>query len=185
MRFLVVLLMYVSVTSCHAEVCTRTAAMPVGLKLDHYRSPTPACVPNASTLTTPELQALLASEQALLIDVQAVYLRDDKEFGATWLVNEAHESLPQSRWLPNVGYGVLEPKIETWFKAQLAKLTQHDLHKPLVFYCVADCWMSWNTVQRVRDYGYTRVYWYKDGIDGWKEAGLPLVSSEPLPFEQN
>jgi rhodanese-related sulfurtransferase len=56
------------------------------------------------------------------------------------------------------------------------------LCSPLVFFCVADCWMSWNTVQRVRGYGYTQVYWYKDGTDGWAEAGLPLVSVDPIPL---
>lgn len=185
MRVCLFLIACLLLGSCHAEGCVRTATMPTGLKLDHYRSPTPACVPKGITLKTPELQQLMATDTPVLIDVLAVYLREDEGFDATWLVNEKHESLPNSLWLPNVGYGVLEPKIETWFKAQLEKLSHKDLAKPLVFYCVADCWMSWNAVQRVRDYGYTRVYWYKEGIDGWKEAGLPLVASEPQSFELN
>lgn len=168
--------------SCQAEECVRTAAMPSGLKQEHYRSPTPACVPNGITLKTSELQKLIETSKPILIDVMAVFLRADEGFPATWLVNEPHDSLPDSIWLPNVGYGVLEPKIEAWFKAQLARLTQGDLHQALVFYCVADCWMSWNTVQRVRDYGYTQVYWYKDGIDGWREAGLDLAPSTPVPI---
>lgn len=170
--------------SCYADECVRTPEMPAGLKLDHYRSPTPACVPKGLTIATAELKTLLETEQPVLIDVMAVYLRDDQEFGATWLVNEPHDSLPNSVWLPNVGYGQLEPKIERWFKAQLEKLTHKNFNQALVFYCVADCWMSWNAVQRVHDYGYQRVYWYKEGIDGWKEAGLALVNSEPLPFDQ-
>ncbi|MFZ1343217.1 PQQ-dependent catabolism-associated CXXCW motif protein [Thiothrix eikelboomii] len=170
--------------SCYANECVRTREMPTGLKLDHYRSPTPACVPQGVTLATAELKTLIETEQPVLIDVMAVYLREDQEFGATWLVNEPHFNLPQSVWLPNTGYGTLEPKIETWFKAQLAQLTAGNLNRPLVFYCVADCWMSWNAVQRVRAYGYQRVYWYKEGIDGWKAAGWPLVNSEPQPFDQ-
>lgn len=183
MKYWLLFIAYLMMAGCHAEECTRSADMPAGLKLDHYRSPTPACVPNGITLKTPEVQKLIETDKPVLIDVLAVYLRVDDGFGATWLVSEPHESLPNSVWLPNVGYGTLEPNFEQWFKAQLEKLTEKDLNKPLVFYCIADCWMSWNTVQRVRDYGYTRVYWYKEGIDGWKEAGLPLVKSEPVPFD--
>ncbi|HMT91530.1 PQQ-dependent catabolism-associated CXXCW motif protein [uncultured Thiothrix sp.] len=185
MRVWLLLILSWSIFSCQAEDCVRTPQMPEGLKQEHYRSPTPACVPNGITLKTAELQKLIETKQPILIDVMAVFLREDEGFPATWLVNEPHESLPNSIWLPNVGYGVLEPKIEAWFKAQLASLTKNDLHQALVFYCVADCWMSWNAVQRVREYGYTRVYWYKDGIDGWKEAGLPTVKTEPQTFTSN
>jgi len=174
----------VGLGSCQADVCLRTADMPAGLKLEHYRSPTPACVPKGLTLTTTELQQLIAKDKPILVDVMAVLLREDAGFPATWLVNELHNSLPNSVWLPNVGYAELQPEFESWFKAQLEQLTQKNLNQPLVFYCVADCWLSWNTVQRVHDYGYTQVYWYKEGIDGWKEAGLPLVNSEPRPFTQ-
>lgn len=178
-------LLYLGLANSYAAECLRTPAMPAGLKQEHYRSPTPACVPTGITLKTAELQKLIETEQPILIDVMAVFLREDEGFPATWLVNEPHDSLPNSIWLPNVGYGVLKPNIETWFKAQLAKLTKNDFKQALVFYCVADCWMSWNTVQRVREYGYTRVYWYKEGTDGWKEAGLPLVKTEPQAFESN
>lgn len=181
----VLILANFSLASCSADECVRTSEMPTGLKQDHYRSPTPACVPHAVTLRTAELQQLLVTDQPHLIDVMAVFLREDEGFPATWLVNEPHESLPNSVWLPNVGYGQIEPKIETWFKAQLASLTNHEFNQALVFYCVADCWMSWNAVQRVREYGYTRVYWYKDGIDGWREAGLPVVNIEPQAFRSN
>lgn len=183
MRLCIFLLLCLAWLGCNADECVRTAEMPAGLKQEHYRSPTPACVPNGTTLDTQALQQLIASDQAILIDVWAVFLREDEGFPATWLVNEPHESLPNSVWLPNVGYGKLEPKVDAWFKTQLEQLSHKNVEQALVFYCVADCWMSWNAVQRAHDYGYQRVYWYKTGVDGWKEAGLPLVKVEPVPFE--
>jgi PQQ-dependent catabolism-associated CXXCW motif protein len=51
----------------------------------------------------------------------------------------------------------------------------------VVFYCLADCWMSWNAAKRAAAWGYTRVYWYRDGTDGWAAAKLPLVEAQPVP----
>lgn len=176
-----------SLVSCRADHsaygiadCVRTSDMPPGLKMDHYRGPTPACVPNAVTLTTSELQRLQAEQTPVLLDVFAILRRVDEDFGNMWLPSTQHESLPNSVWLPNVGYGRLEPDIEAYFQRELQRLTNGDKTKPLVFFCVADCWMSWNAAQRAQGYGYTQVYWYKLGVDGWKEAGLPLVTVNPV-----
>ena len=176
-----------SLLGCHADSpqygnadCPRTPDMPPALKMEHYRGAMPACVPNANTLTTDDLQRLQAEQSPVLIDVWAILRRVDEGFGNMWLPNEPHYSLPNSVWLPNVGYGKLEPDIEAYFQRELQRLSKGDKSKPLVFFCVADCWMSWNAAQRVRDYGYTQVYWYKLGVDGWKEAGLPLVTVNPV-----
>lgn len=164
--------------------CPRTSDMPETLRKDHYRSPTPDCVPNATTLRIKDLQKLQAqSEKPILIDVFAILRRVDEGFGSTWLPNQDHFSLPKAIWLPNVGYYILKPDIEHYLQQNLKRLTQDNMNKPLVFFCVADCWMSWNVVQRVREYGYTRVYWYKDGTDGWDEMGLPLEKVTPVEME--
>ena len=44
----------------------------------------------------------------------------------------------------------------------------------LVFYCLANCWMSWNAAKRALSLGYPNVAWYRDGTDGWLAASLPL-----------
>lgn len=183
-RSLLLISLPLCLSACQPDLgvtdCERTPEMPPGLKMEHYRGATPACVPDAITLNTAELQRLLAEQQPVLIDVWAILRRVDEGFGNTWLSSETHESLPDAVWLPNVGYGTLEPDIETWFQRELQRLTQGDKATPLVFFCVADCWMSWNAAQRARSYGYNRVYWYKLGVDGWREAGLPLVEVSPV-----
>ncbi len=79
-------------------------------------------------------------------------------------------------WLPNVGLGILPADLRDHFAAVLERLTGSDHSKPLVFFCNRDCWMSWNAAKRaLRELGYRNVYWYPEGVDGWKEAGLALT----------
>ena len=42
--------------------------------------------------------------------------------------------------------------------------------------------MSWNAAKRALSLGHENVAWYPEGTDGWKAAGLPLVTSEPAPM---
>jgi rhodanese-related sulfurtransferase len=46
--------------------------------------------------------------------------------------------------------------------------------------------MSWNAAKRAAQYGYSQVYWYPDGSDGWEKAGLSLAEARPelLPLDQ-
>jgi PQQ-dependent catabolism-associated CXXCW motif protein len=63
-------------------------------------------------------------------------------------------------------------------------LTHDQLDQPIVIYCLADCWMSWNAVKRAASYGYTKLYWYRDGTDGWSDAGLPVEPAREIPQDQ-
>ena len=168
----------------NAESCLRTPYMPQKFRLEMYRAPTPQCVPNGITINTQQLQQLIKqSPQPVLIDVLSILSRPNTDFGETkWLPNKPRQSLPNSVWLPNVGYGTLDQEMQRYFKSQLDQLTDGDKHKPLVFFCIADCWMSWNALQRAFDYGFTHLYWYKNGTDGWEENGLPIQIIEPVPL---
>ena len=62
---------------------------------------------------------------------------------------------------------------------ELAKLTGGDKNRPVVFYCDANCWMSWNAAKRALvELGYTSVYWYPEGVQGWQKVG---PADEPKP----
>ncbi len=172
-------------TAVHASAALEYIG-PVGYRMSHYRAPTPASVPGARTLTTHALRALIEREKPVLVDVQAVIVRPDvrDEFGIDWLPNKARFHIPESVWLPNVGYGRLSAPMDRYFRDQLHRLTGGDRARPIVIYCIVDCWMSWNAVQRATRYGYTKVFWYPEGSDGWERHGLPLVEATPVPVSR-
>jgi len=68
-----------------------------------------------------------------------------------------------------------------YFSNGLQKAANGDRSHPLVFYCLADCWMSWNAAKRALSLGYSDVAWYPEGTDGWSAAGLPLREATPEP----
>ncbi|WP_436785247.1 PQQ-dependent catabolism-associated CXXCW motif protein [Stutzerimonas frequens] len=155
---------------------------PDGYRQTQYRSPTPASAEGAQTLDTAALQTLIAQEPDLvLVDV----------YRSQWLAgrfidSEAHANLPGSIWLANTGDGNLQPEWASYFSDNLARVSQGNMQRPLVFYCRSDCWLGWNATKRAHGLGYTRLYWYRDGVDGWEQAGLPLrpATPEPLPGDE-
>ncbi len=158
--------------------------IPTGYRTEHYRAPTPASVPNATTVNTRELQALLAQESVTLIDVMAATYRPETAFfDGEWLLNEPHTTIKGAVWLPNVGYGTLDSLLQRYFQHYLTRLTNGNPHHPIVFYCILDCWMAWNAAKRAAtELTYQRVYWYRDGMDGWEAAKLPTMEVQPLPI---
>ena len=69
-----------------------------------------------------------------------------------------------------------------YFSRHLQRLSNGDKQRALVFYCRSDCWLSWNAVKRANALGYTRLYWYRDGLDAWENAGLPVHPATPEAF---
>ena len=69
-----------------------------------------------------------------------------------------------------------------YFDDSLAELTGGDPARPLVFYCDANCWMGYNAAKRaVRELGYRNVYWYPEGVQGWRERRARAGQAEPVP----
>ena len=150
-----------------------------GYRISLYRSPTPDQVSGATFIDTPALQALLNQTPApVLIDVyRRQYLQ------GRFIEDQPHANLPGSHWLANTGDGDLTPEWQGYFVRHLYKFTGGQLARPLVFYCRSDCWLSWNAVKRATQLGYTSVYWYRDGVDAWEAANLPVTAATPEPFE--
>jgi len=149
-----------------------------GYRTSLYRSPTPTQVEAAQIIDTQGLQALLQTQpKPLLIDV---YRRQWLQ--GRFIDSEPHANLPGSHWLANTGDGELSPEWQHYFSRYLQKLSAGNRQQPLVFYCRADCWLSWNAVKRAAALGYTSLYWYRDGLDAWEAAGLPVVAAQPEAF---
>ena len=68
-----------------------------------------------------------------------------------------------------------------YFERGLTSASDGNRERMLVFYCLANCWMSWNAAKRAIALGYTHVAWYPDGTDGWAAEHLPLELRNPLP----
>jgi quinoprotein dehydrogenase-associated probable ABC transporter substrate-binding protein/PQQ-dependent catabolism-associated CXXCW motif protein len=157
-----------------------TVPEPRGFRMSDYRSPTPATLEGARTVTTAELETLMANGQPVVIDVlPAPREPKNRPEGSLWRP-KPRDNIPGSVWLPNVGYGELSAEFERYFKDELVRLTSGKSDRTLVFYCQAGCWMSWNAAKRALAYGYLDVVWYPLGTDGWQAAGLPLEPALPV-----
>ena len=151
-----------------------------GLRIDRYRAPTPDDIPNGQRIDDERVKALLA-KGVLAIDVFGAPQSRFDELDGTWMVSEQRLSLPGAVWLPEVGRGTENETIQSYFAQNLDRLTSGDKDAPMVLFCIADCWMSWNAAQRAKALGYTCVYWFAEGTDGWLDAGWGLAPVDPVP----
>ena len=166
-------------TACEVET-------PDSYRLDHYRAPTPCDLPGAEVIDTQQLKELLAADAPIVIDAMPLVRTGETDFTGRWTIPKPRHNIPGSIWLPNIGQGSLDDEMSAYFRDNLRQVTAGDRHRPLVFYCFVDCWMSWNAAKRALEFGYGRVIWYPEGTDGWKEAGEPLALSTPVPlFEES
>lgn len=150
-------------------------------RMSDYRSPTPATVPGAQTVTTAQVEELVRSGEAVLIDVYPAPPRPAGLPPESVWIPKARDTIPGAVWLPNTGYGALPDGVETYFRDNLERLTGGRLDRPLVFFCEPDCWMSWNAALRAVEYGYSAVRYYPEGAAGWEKAGLKLAPLRPAP----
>ena len=153
---------------------------PDGYRMDDYRAPTPSTVAGGVVLDTAAAHELWESGTAVWIDVLPAPRRPTNLPPSALWMPLPHRDIPGSLWLPDIGRGALSPELESYFREHLEAATKRRPDVPVVFYCLADCWISWNAAKRAVARGYTRVYWYRDGTDGWDAAKLPMAEVEPV-----
>jgi PQQ-dependent catabolism-associated CXXCW motif protein len=154
---------------------------PAEYRTKDYRAPTPVGLAGARVISTVEAEQLWQPKSAVFIDVLPRAPRPaDLPPGTIWR-DKPRLNIPGSIWLPDTGYGALPRVTEDYLRRNLERATGGDRAKPLVIYCLRDCWMSWNAAKRVLSMGYTNVAWYPDGTDGWTEMLLPVTEAQPEP----
>lgn len=157
------------------------APAPDGYRMSDYRAPVPATAPGATTVDTEALRTLIADGNAVLIDVLPQPPRPAGLPETTVWVPKARQSLPGAVWLPNVGFGELSDEMHRYFSGHLERLTTEMPGASLVIFCEPNCWMSWNAAKRAAEWGYSDIFWYPQGAEGWKSAGLQLEPVKPAP----
>lgn len=158
---------------------------PEGYRMSDYRTPTPKTLRGAAAVDAQQLRALIKREpDTVLIDVLPA-MRKPPNFppDRLWRPPPRH-NLPGSVWLPNVGDGDISPVFERYFIENLDRLIAENEHRPLVFYCLVDCWMSWNSAKRAIALGYKHVYWFPGGTDEWELYDYPLERSNPVQMPE-
>jgi PQQ-dependent catabolism-associated CXXCW motif protein len=154
---------------------------PSGYRMENFRTPVPATLHGARVLTEDEAADIWNKNGAVFIDVYPQAPKPPNLPAGTFWREPSHRSIEGAQWLPNVGYGALSATVDEHFRSRLDRLSKGKRDAPLIFFCLKDCWMSWNAAKRALEYGYTNVLWFRDGTDGWQELGYPLVEVKQLP----
>src|SRR3984957_1652934 len=153
---------------------------PQGYWMGAIHGPVAATLSGATVIHTKKLAALLKLGGVMVVDVSDAPRRPDNMASAALWLPLPHPVIPGALWIPGAGIGAISPPVDTLFRARLAQGTHNDLAHRLVIYCHRNCWLSWNAAKRAVSYGYRNVFWFPDGMEGWRAAGFPTATAEPL-----
>lgn len=164
-----------------ADAPSATVPEPADYRMEDYKAPVPATLAGATVIDTAAAEALWRGKAAVFVDALPRPVKPANLPAGTVWHDKPRPSIPGAAWLANVGYGKLAPAMEDYFRTRLEALTGGRRDAPVVFFCLSNCWMSWNAAKRAISWGYGAVSWYPAGTDGWAAAGLPLENATPYP----
>ena len=146
-----------------------------------YQGEVPATLTGATVIDTAEAIRLHDSHAAAFIDAYPRVKRPaDLPEGTIWR-QPRHMTIPGATWLYDTGYEALAPAEQQRLSDGLELISDGHKDAALVFFCRANCWMSWNTAKRAIRLGYTGVHWFPEGTDGWEQAGRDLEPANEEP----
>lgn len=125
--------------------------------------PTPSSIPGGQVITTRELVDLMRGQQVLVLDV----------LGGAESIQGAQYAVPAAQ------AGTFNDQTQQQFSQFLQQATNGNKQHPIVTYCLStQCWMSYNAALRAINLGYTKVLWYRGGIEAWQQAGMPTQRTQ-------
>jgi PQQ-dependent catabolism-associated CXXCW motif protein len=153
---------------------------PHGFWSGQINSAVPATITGGTVIHAAGLAQLLKQTKLPVVDVSNEPKRPPGMAPeAPWLPLP-QEVIPGSVWLPGAGMADIAPETDALFRRHLSQATGGNLDHPVVIYCHERCWLSWNAAKRAIGYGYRRVYWFPEGIEGWRGAGNATVVAKPI-----
>lgn len=156
----------------------QTVPEPEGFRGEPYRAPVPATLQGATVIDAAQAMALHEQGVPFLDTLPRQKRPEGLPEGTIWRA-ETHRTIPGAVWLYDTGYDRISDVEETRLADGLADATGGDKAAPVVMFCKADCWMSWNAAKRAVALGYSAVNWFPEGVDGWVAAGGELVATDP------
>lgn len=158
-------------------------AEPEEYRGEPYRAPVPETLAGAVVVDAMAAHVLWQRGEVAFVDVLPRAPKPVNLPAGTIWRDKPRLSIPGSVWLPNTGYERIAPETEVYLRDGLAEVTAGDSGHPVLFFCLEDCWMSWNVAKRALEMGYTKVYWFPEGTDGWAFEDYPLEKIDARPGE--
>jgi sulfur-oxidizing protein SoxY len=142
-------------------------------------SPVPETLSGGTVIRASDLAALLKRGSVVIVDASNSAPRPQKLAPQAVWMPPPHAVIPGSLWLAGVGAGTIDASTNAFYRRRLNEATSSNLDRPIVVYCHERCWLSWNAAKRAIRYGYRHVYWFPDGIEGWRAAGFASTVGQP------
>jgi PQQ-dependent catabolism-associated CXXCW motif protein len=154
---------------------------PAGLWTGPQHGTTPLTLSGATVLPTAKAaKSWLETQLPVVIDVSPAPKKPPNMApGMPWLP-PAHQDIPGSTWLPNAGHEVLQPDRAAAYLRVVKTMAAPD--HPVMVYCHASCWGSWNAAKVLVQAGYHHVAWYPGGLETWTAADFDLQRTQPVAY---
>ena len=151
-----------------------------GYRTARYRSPIRTDPVPAATITLDAALGLEPGKDALFIDVMPVEAGVRDPVSGVWRLSAQHLTIPGALWYPETGRAPVDQALWRALEAKIAEARRSAPGQPVILFCRADCWMSWNAARRLAAQGYANIHWFAAGTDGWHAAGRELVGAIPV-----
>jgi PQQ-dependent catabolism-associated CXXCW motif protein len=155
-----------------------SVAEPKDFWVGPVNGPVPATLTGGTVIRANDLATLLKQHRAVVVDVSNTQQRPEKLAPQAVWMPPPHPLIPGSLWIAGAGAGAIDANVEKLYRQRLAEATSRNLDHPVVVYCHERCWLSWNAAKRAIRYGYRKVYWFPDGIEGWRAAGFETTTAD-------